>query len=235
MTLLSVVQNVADAVGLPRPSQVAGNAQQLARQMLSLANKTIQDVSKRNWPQLTQPYSFNTVPGQEEYALPGDWASMIPDTVFADGTWRAVRGSHTAMSWAEAKSMLAVPVGAYRIRISGSPLKFHLNPAPSTVEPITLWYVTKYRVTTATGSGEAYANDTDVCKIPEEVIELGLQWRIKHAKGLDYSEDFNDFDRQCNEYLAKSLALGSLAVSARMAYGDFDMPSPYMPETGFGI
>lgn len=65
-TLLRLLQDFADEVGIPAPSQVVGNADDTSRQLLSLANREGKDFavaanSKGGWQQLHKEYRFTTV------------------------------------------------------------------------------------------------------------------------------------------------------------------------------
>jgi hypothetical protein len=105
MALLDIVQRVCDEVGLPRPAVVATSTEQLARQMYSLANAELEELSKRfNWPVLTREYSFPTVVAQAQYALPADYRKFLQETVFDKDRYYAMRGSITPGEWQRTKA-----------------------------------------------------------------------------------------------------------------------------------
>ena len=65
-TLLRLLQDFADEVGIPAPSQVVGNADDTSRQLLSLANREGKDFSvaansKGGWQELHKEHRFLTV------------------------------------------------------------------------------------------------------------------------------------------------------------------------------
>lgn len=240
MSLLSVVTEVADIAGLPRPATVAANTQQLARQMMAIANEVLEELCRMPWPVLEVDYTFPTVIGQEAYALPADWQREVTDTAFLADQYYRLRGSLTPADWQRQKNALPSTLGRYKFRIYGNPLSIHVQPLPQKAEDIMLQYVTKNRVT---GAGPVakplYTADTDVAIVPEELVRKGLKWRIKHAKGLEYAEDFNDYEASRGNMLAQQLAMGSMPVAYRgigYYYGeDADCWYPgYIPETGYG-
>jgi hypothetical protein len=121
--------------------------------------------------------------------------------------------------------------GRYRWRIKGNPLKLCITPTPQLVENIVIEYLSKYGVQQVGGTlTQTFTYDTDVPVVPEELVRMGLKWRIKHAKGLDYSEDYNAYDDDKKQYFAEALALGSLPVAYR-SYADApELGNGYLPD-----
>lgn len=236
MTLLTIAQRVCDTVGLPRPASIASSSDQLGRQMFGLANDTLEELRELNWPQLETPHSFDTVVGQDAYFLPADYARFETDTAFITSEYYSLRGSLTAKEWSIRKNGLNQSLGRLRYRVFGYPLKLQFIPTPQTVQNITIEYVSNYLVI---GSDEVrrpmFSQDSDECILPEELVRKGLKWRIKHAKGLDYSQDFNDYETSCAKLFAQSLNLPSTPVAYRYPWGDYqDIGFPVIPETGYG-
>ena len=235
MSILSVTQNVADVVGLPRPSQVIGSTNQLARQMLGLAKRELQTLHVRNWPVLERLYSFNTVVDQAEYGFPIDCKNIIANTAYADNVYKRLRGGKTPGEWARLRAGIGIPDGCYRFRLSGFPLKIVLFPTPTAVENITLEYKTINTVVdNANVQKESFTADTDTSLVPEELLELGLTWRIRHAKGLEYAEDYNNYTSRVAELFSQALALDDIPVSAYVPEECSGVLDPYCPTTGFG-
>lgn len=234
MSLLSIAQDVTDAIGLTRPAAIIAGNDQLSRQILSLAKDTLEELGGMDWPVLEIPYTFNTVVNQAGYVLPADFDSQIGDTLYNGLQYGNLRGSLTPSDWMRQKSGLQVNMGRYRFRIFGLPSLLNLQPMPSIVEALTLEYKTKYRVVQAdTTYKTTFFADTDVTLMPEELLKQGLKWRLRHAKGLDYSEEFNAYEMLRGQRLAQALTLGSMPVAQRTGADD-SISSPYIPETGFG-
>lgn len=237
MSLLTIAQRVADAVGLPRPNSVAGSTDQLARQMFSLANDTLEELGKMDWPQLDTTYSLNTVVNQIPYPLPDDYARFATDTAFVTSEYYSLRGSLTPKEWALRRNGMAQYLGLLRYRVFGYPATLQFVPAPQTVQNVTIEYLSNFLVLGNDNTRRAlYTQDTDVSIVPEELVRKGLKWRIKHAKGLDYSQDFNDYETSCAEMFAQAINLPSTPVAYRYPWGnDADyLAGPYVPDTGFG-
>ena len=55
-------------------------------------------------------------------------------------------------------------------------------------------YVTKYLVEDSSSTAkENFTADDDTAILEEEILTLGLIWRFRKAKGLDYSEQFRSY------------------------------------------
>jgi hypothetical protein len=49
--------------------------------------------------------------------------------------------------------------------------------------------------------GTTLTADTDTFVFSEHILELGLTWRFKHAKGLDYAEDMRSYQIALADYI----------------------------------
>ncbi len=77
-----------------------------------------------------------------------------------------------------------------------------------------------------------WAADTDVALLDEDVIELGIIWRLQHRLGLDYGEEKAEFDNRLDLLIARD---GGTATLDLAPYDRLTLVGPYnVPETGFG-
>jgi hypothetical protein len=228
MTLLSICRSVTDAVGLQRQSVIVTSQDQLARQLLELATQTLEELSLMDWPILMRAGTVTTVVDQTQYALPADFEHQIGDTFYASARYEQLRGQLTPGQWALQRNALP-DLGRFKFRIFGNPLKINIIPAPQVVED----FVYEYKTSNRTTSGATYTADTDVSLVPEELVKKGLQWRIRRAKGLDYTEEFNAYENAYKLRLAQQMQFGSIPVAVRSGQ-DAPLTNGYVPETGFG-
>lgn len=235
MSLLDVVQRVCDEVGLPRPSAVATSTEQLARQMFSLANAELEELSKRfNWPVLTREYSFNTVAGTAQYNLPADYRKFLQETVFDSTRYYQLRGSLSAGEWERTKALNLGSLSTQRVRIFGNPLKLNILPTPTAVNTVVFEYMTKkFAVNAGNAEIDRYSADNDAALIDEGLIRMGLKWRIKHAKGLDFSADLAEYESVVAREFAAAMAAPSIGVGYNR-HTDLPLTQGYTPENGFG-
>lgn len=236
MSLLSVCQDVADVIGLTRPTAIITGTDQLSRQMLGTAREVLEELGRMDWPFLEIPYSFTTVPNQTAYALPPDFGREVGDTAYEASQYYPLRGSLTPSDWSRQRNALPSQIGRYKFRIFGFPQMFNFTPTPQTAENIIFEYQTNYRVMHSNSTyGTTFSADDDTALVPEDLLKIGLKWRIRRAKGLDYSEEYDNYEMLRKERLAQALTLGSMPVAYRNAVEIPELPTGYVPEFGFGV
>lgn len=191
------------------------------------------------------PTASTTLTGQsvtfatENYPFPSDFAYLIAQTEWDRNFRWQLLGPLDAQEWQVIKSGIS-PVGPrMRFRIMGN--QFYINPVGSAstifTDTIVFEYVSNAWVAVTgaptTGVQTAYALDTDVSILPEDLIILSLKWRYLRAKGLDYDEEYSQFQEKLDRTIGRSASNRSLPLNAR-ASGIRLLNSQNVPDTGFG-
>ena len=174
MSLLTMIHGSCDPLGIARPSSVVGSSDQQIRQLLGLANQEGKELAKRhNWQRITKEKTITATATEEQSsAIPSDFDRILNGTFYNRTQNRRVEGPMDAAEWQQYKASIAsVLFDAYRIR--GNSML--LAPTPTLA---------------------AWAADTDVGILPEDLMGLGVVWRFLKAKGLDYSEPFRTYEAQ---------------------------------------
>jgi hypothetical protein len=101
-------------------------------------------------------------------------------------------GDLTPEQWQETQASLVTMVNpAFRIRGN----LFYISPTPAAVETVAYEYITQNWCRSAALVGQsAWAADTDTGVFDEETTTIGVTWRFKKSKGLDYAEDMNSYE-----------------------------------------
>lgn len=218
LTLLTAVQEACNEVGFPAPGFVVSSQDQQVKQMLALANREGREqVSLAGgWPQLRGEQLFTLVNGQAAYDFPTDFDSYMPDTIWnRDQRW-PVNGPLSAQEWQYVKSGLINSEPWQRYRVMDGQIYF--DPTPTSVsdgQTVAIEYQSKaYCQSNAGVVQTAWAADTDVWRLPDDVLVLGLKWRYLAAKRLDYSEEKKAWadavDReQARAYVGRTLPLNA--------------------------
>lgn len=199
MSLLSIVQSATARLGIAIPSAVYTSTDPQVKQLLALCNEEGKELSKRfEWQVLINEATFSTVAtesqGNVNTIAPG-WRYIINDTIWNRSLRRPVFGPLSNSDWAQQKAMVALgPWNQYKIE--ANTIKF--IPVPSAGQTCSFSYITKYWLTSSDGltGRDAWAADEDIAKLDEDIITLGLIWRWKQQKGLDYAEDFTKYERE---------------------------------------
>ena len=218
MSLLTVCQNVVDEVGLgARPAVIATSDDQLPRQLMALANRTIRSLIRDfNWQELIEVQQINTN-GSGIYNLPSGWQRYVSRTFYDATNYRPVNGAITLPTWQQLVRGNVTLTTFGNFRIQGG--EIYLTPDPGDTDIFNFFQTKNAVLTGIGGQAEVYTADDDVCKIPEELITLGTKWRIKQAKGLEYAEDINEFVSQANLACAQNQPAPSIDFTGRWPPG----------------
>jgi len=195
MSLLSIIQDAADIIGIDKPVSIIGNTGTTSSQMLAMLTMSGRMLARRHdWQALINEHVFNTAASTESYALPADYDRHIDDTAWDRTNLWNVRGSITPREWQIRKSGV-VPTGVRRrFRVKGGFV--FIDPIPTTIDSLVYEYISKNWITDSAGASaaSAFVADTDITIFSETLMTLDLIWRFKKEKGFDYAEDFRDFE-----------------------------------------
>ena len=206
MSLLTLCQEIVDETGIgSTPSTIISNTDPLAVQLLATAKGEVVRLSRRHtWQAITAEHTITTVNGTDNYALPADWSRYICNTFWDTTNFWPMRGSIDPQMWTALKRGIVTGIQTRRdFRVKAG--KVYIYPTP-TVDGNTLIgeYVTNKPFSSSTGTAQStFSADSDTTLIPENLVKLGVKWRIKYAKGLDYSEDKDEYERQFLIYAAE--------------------------------
>ncbi len=211
MSILTIVQNVADSVGFNRPTSVVGSADEIARQLLQLIKIETRALSDEfPWQRLRKRASFNLVSGTESYALAtvaSDFKDFIQGTIWNTTTKRPVIAPLNAQDYEIQKNYLVTSGIDKMIYVYGDALK--VLPVPSSTDTIVFEHTTLNIFQTSGGVGKAAVTlDTDSTVLPEYLIELGTIFRYQEAKGfipqpIEASHEYKDYRRQVDKAIEK--------------------------------
>ena len=198
MSLLTIVQNVCDTIGLAQPSAVIGSTDQNIIALQAMANTEGRELLDRfSWPatqlEVTHTSLAAELQGVMTTLAPG--FSYITSSTFWDRTLtQPVRGPLTPIEWQALKARTATgPYASYRI-FGG---KLYAYPAPSAGNTWVFEYQSMYFCQSAAGANQSkWTADTDVGVLDEHLMEMGIIWRFKKKNGLDYSEDYRSYEQK---------------------------------------
>lgn len=231
MSLLSIIQDATDDLGLSRPSAVVGNNASEIRQLLRLVNKEGKDLSHRfQWQEMVRENTFTMVATELQGAMNGtvvtdsDFDYIIDGTVWNRTTDLPIVGSTNESDWQTLQAFSVTgPFERYRIWDD----KLYINPAPTAGHTLAFEYMSTSWCESLGGTGQSeFASDTDVAVIDEEIITLGVIWRWRQRKGLDYAEDFATYERRIADAQGRNKSGKTISMN-----GNFErqMPGTVVP------
>lgn len=171
--------------------------------------------------------------GQDTYALPNDFSYFQQVTWWDRANRWQMLGPLTAQEWQVLKSGLS-PIAPRRyFRIMGN--RFTIHPAPSSTGDTLVfeYYSNAWCQSVAAAALTTWTADTDYYNFDDDAFILGLKWRFKAAKGLDYAQEKADYAVACERLLGrdggnKDLMTNAQASSIRLLNND------NIPDTNYG-
>lgn len=243
-TALEICQAVADVVGMKAINSLIGNPEAHAKAMLRLLNRggrvlsAERDAWGAGWVVLTREWQFQTVVGQEEYAVPEDFQQLVDRTVWDRSTYREARGAMSPAQWQTHRSGLVESVTIapnYRLRrnTAGTGRAIWLDPVPSTQDTLVLEYVSDAWVLSADGTTvrNEVQQDTDRILFDTSLMEMDLEWRFKKSRGLSYVDDLAECEQEKNRLLGRDAGPQAIHLGQQPA---IDRLTLLTPDTGYG-
>jgi len=194
MSLLSVVQNAMTLVNLPVPSEAYASTDQMVKQMVRLVYVVGRDLLDRHdWNALlvTQTLTATSSTAQTGYPAAAFHRMANGTDVWNATTKWPIHGPVNSEEWADLITRASVGWPQYW-RIIGGVLNIYV---PSSGDSIRYEYVSKnWILQGGTVAASTLTGDTDTFNYPENLMELGLAWRWKQSKQLDYAEDLRTYE-----------------------------------------
>jgi hypothetical protein len=198
MTLLTVVQDVCEVVGVVQPtsvfSSIGGN--RTMQEMLALANEMAQRIAydSRDWQmfKLTQTMAGDGVTAA--FPLPANYKRML----LTSNIWRSntpltpMRFVPDTDEWIRRRLQNWIDSRGEWTLLGG---QVNIVPVMGTGITAMYGYLHKNCITLAGGGlGATFIADGDSTVLDERLLKLGMIWQWKANKGSPYNEDMATFE-----------------------------------------
>jgi hypothetical protein len=208
MSLLTIIQYVCSRTNIPKPAAVMANISDTQiLQLVSLLEEEGRDLSQRgNWQGITFEATHTTTAAEDQGTVvsiaTNGFRAIKNGTFFDRSSNLEILGPLTDAQWQHLKA-LSTTGPRFHYRIRGG--KLLINPTPAASLTFAFEYVSKNWILGADGTTykQYFTLDTDTVLLPEELVIMGLRWRWKKEKGLEYSEDFNTYEMQVKQALGE--------------------------------
>lgn len=180
--------------------------------------------------------------GRADYSLPTDFQRMVDGTLWDRSRFWQMRGAMSPQQWQLYKSS---PIGRasiqrrWRIRVpsgsgAGTAVKFSIDPVPTdNASSLVFEYVSNAWCKSAAGSAQAsWVADTDVGILDEDLLTLGVKWRMLRRLGMSYDDERDEYEREVDKAVASDG--GAAIINMTPSMGTFLLNPLNVPETGFG-
>lgn len=188
----------------------------------------------------TSPSGTSFFCGQVAYNFPSDFAYFMTQTAWDRNFKWQLLGPLDAQEWQVLKSGISPTGPRRRFRIMGN--QFVIDPVPGfsssdngSIE-VFEYYSNAWCQSTGGTTGTpqvSWVADTDNYLLDDDSMTLGLKWRYKAAKGLDYSEEKATYDLLVERLMARDGGERNLPMNASSS-GIRLLNYSNVPDTGFG-
>lgn len=211
MSLLSMVQGAALRCNLKVPGQAYSSTDDNILQLVAFVQDSGRELVERaDWNTLKRTFQVTGDGTTTLFPLPSDWMRLCPSDKSPVGALVSLarptiplRGPINDEALNQIKALTAFP--AYPVwRLINKNLE--IWPAIANGEVVRTSYFSKSfvqaisyvgplpsQLTAVTTYQQSFQSDADTSLIEEDTLMKGAIWRWKRAKGLDYAEEFREY------------------------------------------
>lgn len=235
---------VAQVTGITPNTSTIAQGQTAVLYGIIPTGTTVQSVDSASQITLSQPPSFTTgsgtgqsfYTGQEYYPLPTDIDHQMTQTYW-DRTFRwQLLGPLSPQERQVLLSGISPTGPRRRFWIINNQLVINPVPSDNTGVEVFEYYTNAWAqtgLTTSASTASRFANDTDYFLLDDNVMELGLKWRFRKAKGLSFDAEQDDYDNAVEVAISADGGSRNLPLNAS-AGGIRLLNEQNVPDTGYG-
>lgn len=226
MTILTAAQSAAIRLIGRKPSTFFSSTNPFELEITDLANEVARDVMKANdWRSLTKLHPMVGDGTTIGFDLPTDYDRMM------------VKGDVHSASWTTWTFEPARDLDFWRLLVNGLSAanpgfwiiledQMQFQPPVASGETAQFYYISKNVVRDTDGAlKQTFTTDSDSLVLDERLLTLGLIWRWRAQKRLEYAEDMANFEKALAEIAGRDKGSRMIAIgnptwpgSASVAY-----------------
>lgn len=215
MNILDIAKEAADICAVQRPTNLINSTVQNDQLFASVVSSTLSSLMRHaDWQAITRDTSFQTHEGQTDYLLESiasDFHSLVNDTLYIEEDLRFVIGAISEQLWAREKQF-HVPEIDLLFKIQNNKIKFLKDPGDLTLHMTYKSNAVCYDAITEEPKAQITAN-TDIPVFDPYLVKLGIVWRWLKRSGLDYTEEYNEYQRELNKSYAETKSAGEIHLN----------------------
>lgn len=217
MSLLTVVQAVCERAGVPIPTAVVGSLDQNVQQMRGLLEELGQGLAADGYPYqaLKRTAAWTATAAEDQGSLTtltgADFNYILNKTFWNFTLQKPVWGPLSDEEWQYYKAF--APAGPYyQYRIAGD--RILITPTPAAGESYRFLWMSKNWIASSDGTTKrsTFAEDSDICLFPEDIMKIGLRARWAAKKGLPYADILSEYDSLLRTYKMRDGTKGTLSL-----------------------
>lgn len=214
MSLLTICQEAASALGLRQPAVIAGSSDLTAQILFRLANEAGKHLMRyHDWQNLiVQATVTTTATVIQSGALP---TASFDRLIYNAELWNVslnqrYMGPTPQRYWRELRGSALTSSSPGWWRIIGNNLEIY--PAPTADQLLVFEYIDKRFCQSSGGTAQsAFMADSDTARIDEELFTLEMVWRFRKSRGFaQYAEDMETAEREKEKVAARDRGTGRI-------------------------
>lgn len=214
-SILTLCQEVADLAAVKRPESLFSSPSMSDEIFLSVARSALDSILRYgDWPELTKEAVLQTIPCKKDYLLNEicpDFYSMLPNTIYIKDRSERIIGAINPQIWMQSKYFYD-DRGLVKFKLQNGMLKFLNLPD----EPVKI--VFQYRSDSVCYDAKTYqeksglTSDSDIPVFDEYLVKLGILWRWLKRSGLDYGEEYAEYENEIKKKFSASTVTQDIAL-----------------------
>ena len=194
MTVLSAVQGACPLMGLDVPTEVYGSLDPTMIEIQQVTNDVAEGIAKAyDWSLLHTLATYTGDGSTEDFSLPTDYSRMPKKAQL----WSS--SLETPLSpIPDIDRWLGLDVQSFDFVVNAWIIyggQFHIKPALASAVTAKHYYQSNLIVQPEEGSNKmAFTVDTDIFRLDERLLKLGIVSRWREIKGLPYAEEMDRFE-----------------------------------------
>jgi hypothetical protein len=213
-SILTIAQDAADICAVQRPTNLFSSNIQNDQLFASVVKSTLASLMRRaEWQAITREGVLLTNQGQKEYLIDNivpDFHSLVNETMYIKDNMRFVVGAITEEKWARLKQFHTPEIDVI-FKIQNNKIKFLKDPGCLKLHFTYKSNAVCYDAQTEEPKSQITAN-SDIPVFDEYLVKLGIIWRWLKRSGMDYAEEYNEYERELNKSYAETKAAGDIPL-----------------------
>lgn len=222
MTVLTACQQAAVKLNQTQPTSVFSTTDAFAAQLALAANEAAEAIlAGYDWQKLKTLATLTGDGASEEFDLPTDYARMPKKAKVHSATWQNALFVQATDEdgWLYTKDIGITGTPGKWIILGG---QFQVFPAMPVGETARFYYISNLIAGTSAGAAltkTSFTDDADVFFLNEKLLRLGIIWRWRADRRMEYAEDLTNFEiAMAEEYGgdkgSRNLTVGRVRVPA---------------------
>lgn len=223
MSVLSACNKAALRVRGKQVATVFSTTDQFSMELRDLANETARAVSaEHDWQALTKKHTLTGTGSANAFPMPDDFDRMLKKGEVRSPNWQTARfvQARDLDQWMAFEATAIAGTPGRWIIVGG---EMNILPAMSDTESAQFYYISR---NVAKSGKPEFENDADEFVLDERLITLGVIWRWRAQKRLEYAEDLRNFEIAQSQAIAKDRSQRPLIIGPQRLPGDIDLAFP---------